>query len=95
MKPLLAFALSARHRVTVAAVAGLVFVAVLNPGQPAHAYLDPGTGGFILQMLLGGFAGALVVGKLYWHRFTEVFSRAGKDDAAVSDSPPASDPPAE
>jgi hypothetical protein len=95
MKPLLAFVLRARHRVMAAAVAGLVFVAVLDPGQPAHAYLDPGTGGFILQMLLGGFAGALVVGKLYWHRFIEIFGRAGKDDAAAAESPPASDPPAE
>lgn len=82
-------------RVPDLAAAGLVFVAVLNPGQPALAYLDPGTGGFILQMLLGGFAGALVVGRLYWHRLTEIFGRGNKDDAAASDSPPASDPPAE
>ena len=91
MKPPLSFSLNTRRRIAAAAVAGLVFVAVMNPGQPAHAYLDPGTGGFILQMLLGGFAGALVVGKLYWHRFTEVFRHEGKDDG----SPPASEPPAE
>jgi hypothetical protein len=36
---------------------------------PAWAYLDPGTGSMMLQLLLGGIAGALVVGKLYWYRF--------------------------
>ena len=36
---------------------------------PAHAYLDPGTGGMLLQLLLGGFAAALVVLRLYWHSF--------------------------
>jgi hypothetical protein len=36
---------------------------------PAWAYLDPGTGSMMLQLLLGGVAGAMVVGKLYWHRF--------------------------
>lgn len=34
----------------------------------AHAYLDAGTGSMILQVLLGGVAGIVVVGKLYWHR---------------------------
>ncbi|MHA1543985.1 MAG: hypothetical protein ACTSU8_02500 [Alphaproteobacteria bacterium] len=36
--------------------------------KPAHAYLDPGTGAMILQIVLGGIAGALMVGKLYWHK---------------------------
>lgn len=34
----------------------------------AHAYLDAGTGSMILQVLLGGVAGLMVVGKLYWHK---------------------------
>jgi hypothetical protein len=34
----------------------------------AHAYLDAGTGSMILQVLLGGVAGLVLVGKLYWHR---------------------------
>lgn len=36
---------------------------------PAYAYLDPGTGSFFLQLLLGGVAGLIVVIKLYWHSF--------------------------
>jgi hypothetical protein len=35
----------------------------------AHAYLDPGTGSMILQVLLGGIAGMAVAIKLYWHKF--------------------------
>lgn len=34
----------------------------------AHAYLDPGTGSIILQVLLGGIAGITLAGKLFWHR---------------------------
>jgi hypothetical protein len=44
-------------------------LAVLFGTGPAWAYLDPGTGSMMLQLLLGGIAGAMVVGKLYWHRF--------------------------
>ena len=55
----------------------LTEVALLGAGStlfftgPAWAYLDPGTGSMMLQLLLGGIAGAMVVGKLYWHRFRQ------------------------
>lgn len=35
---------------------------------PAYAYLDPGTGSMILQVLLGGVAGVAVAGRFYWHK---------------------------
>ncbi len=34
----------------------------------AYAYLDPGAGGMILQLIVGGIAGGLLVLKLYWYR---------------------------
>lgn len=62
--------------VIIASVA--VFLAVMDIRNPAHAYLDPGTGSIILQLLLGGFAGGLFVLKLYWHRFKSLFQRDRK-----------------
>ena len=47
---------------------------LLFSAKPAHAYLDPGTGSMILQLLLGGIAGALVVGKLYFHKIKLFFT---------------------
>ncbi len=41
--------------------------------SPAYAYLDPGTGSMLAQLLLGGVAGALVIGKLYWARLKDIF----------------------
>jgi len=35
---------------------------------PAYAYLDPGTGSMILQVLLGGIAGVAVAGRFYWRK---------------------------
>jgi hypothetical protein len=48
------------------AIAGMV---VGMSTSSAYAYLDPGTGSIILQVLLGGVAGVALVGKLYWHKF--------------------------
>lgn len=45
----------------------LLFVGMSASG--AHAYLDAGTGSMILQVLLGGIAGLLIAGKLYWYKF--------------------------
>ncbi|ANW05326.1 hypothetical protein LMTR13_05760 [Bradyrhizobium icense] len=44
-------------------------IAVCVSTSSAHAYLDPGTGSIILQVLLGGIAGLVLAIKLYWHKF--------------------------
>ena len=50
--------------------------AILLTFQPsAHAYLDPGSGSMMLQVLLGGFAAVGVAARLYWHRVTAIFRR--------------------
>jgi hypothetical protein len=46
--------------------------------SPIHAYLDPGTGSMVLQVLLGGFGALGVIGKLYWHRVTSLFRSKDK-----------------
>jgi hypothetical protein len=49
------------------------------------AYLDPGSGSMLVQLLLGGVAGAAVVVKLGWERFKGIFrSSSSKDQAARS-----------
>jgi hypothetical protein len=35
---------------------------------PAYAYVDPGSGGMLIQLLLGGVAGLAVIVRLYWQR---------------------------
>lgn len=52
----------------------IVFLMAMNVQAPAHAYLDPGTGSMLIQLVLGGVAGAMVVVRLYWQRVKEFFS---------------------
>lgn len=51
---------------------------------PAYAYLDPTTGSILLQGLLAGVAGVMVVGRLYWTRLKAFFRRLTRQDAADS-----------
>ncbi|HLS58518.1 MAG TPA: hypothetical protein VK022_02720 [Paracoccaceae bacterium] len=48
----------------------LIFAALAyaTGAAPAHAYLDPGTGSMILQVLIGGIAGLALAGRFYWNR---------------------------
>lgn len=59
-----------------------MFLVSLTMAAPAHAYLDPGTGAMLLQGLLGGIAGALVVLRLYWSK-VKAFFRKGEPPAAA------------
>jgi hypothetical protein len=51
------------------------FVLAYDPFLEVWAYLDPGTGSMVLQLLLGGIAGAAIVIKLYWQRFLSLFKK--------------------
>jgi len=54
-------------------IAGIMLLLLIV--QPAHAYLDPGTGSIILQGLIAAVAAVAVTGKLYWEKIKSFFSR--------------------
>ncbi len=52
----------------------LLALLVAGFALPAHAYLDPGSGSMILQVIAGGVAGAVVAFKMFWHRIYAFFA---------------------
>ncbi len=52
---------------TLVVVACLLLMTV----RPAHAYLDPGTGSYALQIGLAGLFGALFALKSFWRRLAQ------------------------
>lgn len=46
----------------------VAFLAMALLAAPAHAYIDPGAGGLLIQALLGGLATAAFVISRYWHQ---------------------------
>lgn len=53
-------------------------ISIILPNN-AHAYLDPGTGSALLQGLVAILAGAVVVGKIYWHRLLQFFGIGNRE----------------
>jgi hypothetical protein len=50
------------------------------------AYLDPGSGSMLVQLLVGGIAGIAVSAKLYWRRILR-FLRIRKDEPGLDQEP--------
>lgn len=46
-----------------------IFNSLVFP-KDAHAYLDPGTGSMLIQVLIGGILGSLYFIKLYWKKIS-------------------------
>jgi hypothetical protein len=53
----------------------LASLALLTPTN-AWAYLDPGTGSYVLQLIVAGLLGALFTVKTFWARIVAVFRRS-------------------
>ncbi len=48
---------------------------LLADSRPAHAYLDPGTGSYALQVTIAGVFGALFSVKMFWSNIVAAIRR--------------------
>lgn len=55
----------------------------------ANAYMDPGSGSFIIQMLVGAALGASLAIKVYWRKLVSFFTGRKRDESdEEQQSPP-------
>ena len=60
----------------------LIVILLLSMAQPAFAYLDPGTGSMLLQVILGGVAAVGVAIKIFWYRIRAAIGLGKKTEAS-------------
>jgi hypothetical protein len=53
-------------KMKIASLMILLSIFLVLPINRSHAYLDPGTGSYILQLVVAGIAGALISIKVFW-----------------------------
>ena len=51
----------------------VALVTLLWPNEAHANYIDPTTGGVLLQVVFGGLAGVAVIWKLFRHRIASIF----------------------
>ncbi len=65
-------------------LAVLLALFVLLPSS-AQAYIDPGTGSYLVQAVVAVVAGGLMTLKLQWHRVRSFFARGAEPEAPDSE----------
>jgi hypothetical protein len=51
--------------------------------DPVLAYIDPGAGSLLIQLLIGGLAGLAALIKFRWQRIRALFSKKPQEDSNV------------
>jgi hypothetical protein len=62
-------------------------IVLFTPPLVPRAYLDPGSGSFLIQLLIAGIVGAGFLVKMYWKKIKGLFNRSSlkneEDDADI------------
>ena len=78
-------------RVVTPSASVFVIAVALASTREADAYLDPGTGSFVLQALIGTAMAVAFTIKIYWRRLKSLVLRRGEEpdpDPALDDGDP-------
>ncbi len=72
-----------RKRLTTSGIFFSVFLLPLT-FQDVHAYIDPGTGSLVIQVLIASFVGGLFLLKIFWGKvkvfFKGLFAKARRSN---------------
>ena len=63
-------------RIFIVTVLSLALMLIVIP--VANAYIDPGSGSFIFQAVVGGLLAAALVMKGFWRRILSFFTKRGR-----------------
>ena len=67
-------------------------IEILAPYFREHFYLDPGSGSFLIQLLLAALIGGGFAVKIYWKKIKAFFTGKKPEEAAAVVPPGVSDP---
>ena len=59
-----------------------LLIFILAPSV-SWAYLDPGTGSFIIQILVATVVGTLVTIKMYWSKIIGIFKKKSENETEI------------
>lgn len=74
-----------KFRSLIKIISFFILIGLVYP-QRADAYIDPGTGSFVLQLIAGFLIGASLTIRIYWKKMRSFFDKYfKKDDSRESD----------
>ena len=74
------------HLFKIAQVLVLIFLIQIMTVSTAYAYIDPGTGSYLFQMLMAGLLGSAFAIKMAWRNVKTYISQIFSNNAGDHDS---------
>lgn len=68
-----------RHRKCLAYSVVFALLLLIASTHVAHAYVDPGTGSYVIQLIIAALAGIAFAVKIYWGRIKGLFSKSSSE----------------
>lgn len=53
----------------------------------ALAYIDPGTGSYVIQLVIAAFVGVMFSVRIFWKKIVRLFKKGAPDEPKTDDKP--------
>lgn len=73
---------------TIRFTAAVAAAALLTP-VAAFAYIDPGTGSYVIQLVIAAFVGVAFSVRVFWKRIVRLFKKGAPEPPKSDDKPSA------
>ena len=69
-------------------ISAIALAAAFLTPVSALAYIDPGTGSYVIQLAIAAFVGVMFSLRIFWKKIVRLFKKGGPDEPKVDDKPP-------
>ncbi|HEX2695916.1 MAG TPA: hypothetical protein VHP61_09190 [Acidobacteriota bacterium] len=72
---------------TIIRISAIALAAAFLTPVFALAYIDPGTGSYVIQLVIAAFVGAMFTLRIFWKKIVRLFRKGGPDEPKADDKP--------
>lgn len=69
-------------------ISAIALAAAFLTPVSALAYIDPGTGSYVIQLVIAAFVGVMFSVRIFWKKIVRLFKKDGPDAPKADDKPP-------
>jgi hypothetical protein len=73
---------------TVIRISAITLAAAFLSPVSALAYIDPGTGSYVIQLVIAAFVGAMFTLRIFWKKIIRFFKKGEPNEPKADDKPP-------
>ncbi len=69
-------------------ISAIALAAAFLTPVSALAYIDPGTGSYVIQLAIAAFVGVMFSLRIFWKKIVRLFKKGQPDQPKTDDKPP-------